>query len=171
MSMSQHGLEAPFFPKKGAKVQHRRYAILKRFLPFARVAGKASQSLYYLNSHLDSSCRNLLRIMLSTFEGQEALKEKSSRTLWDSITSAGDKRREERKRDAGRAGCTQRRKLVVEFVENTGEIVWASETRAALELWLGWLASLLSLEKTERRSCSFPSTGKRLLLSGKSVKT
>lgn len=57
----------------------------------------------------------------------------------------------------------------MKHLKNNCERVWAAETRANMNLWLGSLIEMLQLDDGERYSCSSPSIGRRLLLTGKSA--
>lgn len=57
-----------------------------------------------------------------------------------------------------------RRKLFKKHLQSDGDRVWASETRAAMSVWTGWLAALLQLNDNRRYPCSLLITDGRLLL-------
>lgn len=103
--------------------------------------------------------------MLSTTESKEALKKGANRTLWFLIIGAVDKMRDKMERDAGRAWFASRRKPLMKQFEDNGVRVWAARTRAALEVWLGWLAAHLQSDDSEKYSCSLSNTGGRPVLS------
>lgn len=58
-----------------------------------------------------------MRVTSSTFQGEEALKDKASQMLWSLIMNAGDERRNQRKRDFARAPYTSRCKQLIEHTE------------------------------------------------------
>lgn len=58
------------------------------------------------------------------------------------IINEGDERRDRRERDAEKAQYTSRRSLHMERLEKDGDREWAATTRAAMEVWLGWIAAL-----------------------------
>lgn len=136
MSLYQHGLGAAFLAKRATEIQHRRYAILKVSGAFGEAPENVLQSLHYPDFLLESSFGDLLRFMLSTSEGDEALKEEAKRALSNHVINSSDERRDERERSAGRARYTSRRRLLMEHLENDGDRVWAARTRAALSVWL-----------------------------------
>lgn len=140
-------LESGFFAEKAAEKRHHRDVILKGFQTFAEAPGDVLQSLDYQTVLLESSFRELPRLLVSTFEDEKALKRKASRELWSTIFNAGDERRSQRGRDAGRARYTSRPQLLTGHLENHDERVWAAKTRAAMNAWLGWLVAMLPLHK------------------------
>lgn len=48
--------------------------------------------------------------------------------------------------------------------------MWAAKSRAAMNMWLGWLTTLQQLADSGEFLCGLPSLGKRLLLAGKGAK-
>lgn len=62
------------------------------------------------------------------FKGEESLKEKAARTVWNPIINVGVERREKREQDAGRLQYTLRRKVLMEHPKNDGDRVWAAKT-------------------------------------------
>lgn len=85
-----HGLWTAIAAKKGAEVEHREYAVLEWLGNFAEAPGNFFHSLAYHNTVLRRFFKHLLPFMLSKFEGEEALKNEASRTLWSPIINAGD---------------------------------------------------------------------------------
>lgn len=71
------------------------------------------------------------------------MREDESRALWNLSINAGDERPDKEDLDAGRVVYKSSRKLLVEHLENHVGGVLAAKTRAAIDLWLGWIAALL----------------------------
>lgn len=63
------------------------------------------------------------------------------------------------------------RKLLMDHLKSNGESLWAARTRAAMDVWLGWLAVVLNLDKKENFTCSFSITYGRLLLTRRWLQT
>lgn len=103
MPVYQHGFGTVAFTERAAEVQPTEHATLERFRSFAEASGSGLESVHYANTLSDSFFGDFLRLTHFTFEGREALKEKPSRALWDSIISRGDEKRDKRERGAGRA--------------------------------------------------------------------
>lgn len=50
---------------------------------------------------------------------------------------------------------------------SAGNQVWAAPTKVGVDLWLGWLAVVLNLDRNNLSLCSLPKTGEKLLLTGR----
>lgn len=114
--------------------------------------------------------QSFFRFRHFTFEGEEKLREETSQKVRSLIITEGDERHDERKRDAGRGGCTLRRKLRMEHLQDHFDRRCAARTPATMNLWPGWLAALLQPDENVRYPCSVSHTGGRLLLTGKGAK-
>lgn len=55
-------------------------------------------------------------------------------------------------------------------LERNGSQVWAARTCAGMDVWFGWFAAVLKLNKNGVLPCSLATTGERLLLRGRGAK-
>lgn len=89
--------------------------------PFAEASESVLESQDYPAILLKVSCGGFLWFSLFTFETEKALKEETSRTLWNTIINVGGEKREKKEQDAGRALYTSERKPLMEHLESEGE--------------------------------------------------
>lgn len=112
MLMYQHERRASFSASIGAEVQHSTVATSEELGASAKARREVLQLPNYPRTLQESSFRYLLWFMISTFEREETLKEDRSRTICSLLINTGDKKRDKRDQDAGRALYTSRRKLL-----------------------------------------------------------
>lgn len=73
--------------------------------------------------------------------------------------------------DAEGAWYPPRRKLLMGTLADDDVRKWAARARAAMDVWLDWLAALLQLDGGVRYSRSLPISGRRRLLIGMGAET
>lgn len=61
--------------------------------------------------------------------------------------------------------------MVLQYLMNDEERVWAGVCQAALYVWIAWLLALVSLRRQETHSPALPGTGGPYLQSGCGVET
>lgn len=66
--------------------------------------------------------------------------------------------------DAGRARYGSMRKLVTKYLKSDKSRVRPAWIRTGMDVWPGWIGAVLTLDRKTVCSCSFPKTGRRLLL-------
>lgn len=59
---------------------------------------------------------------------------------------------------------TSTKKLLVDFMEESGSRIRAGKRRAVLDVWSGWLAALLNLDGRFEEPSVLPQSGGRYLL-------
>lgn len=101
VSTNQHGLGVAHFAKRVLEIQHHEYTILQGFGLFVEAPVEALQSVQYPDTFPQSSLGELWRLMLLIYEGEEAMKEETSRSQWILLSSAGAQSPDKRERDAG----------------------------------------------------------------------
>lgn len=112
---------------------------------------------------------NFLEFTHSTFKGEKVLEDKASRSLWNPVVNVGDEKQDINEQDAVRRHSALMRELIMEYLESDGEWMWAARSRVATDVWLEWIADVLNLDDSGKSPCSFPDTGRRMLLTGRAV--
>lgn len=62
-------------------------------------------------------------------------------------------------RDTGKARYSHRKKLLLEYVEADNGRVWCAKRRVELDVWLGWFAALMKLNRIKQGDSWMPNSG------------
>lgn len=107
------------------------------------------------------------------FPGENALRDPSRRTEWNPIHNTGNHAHDTRKNDVGAARYQSTNNFVTNVLETANNVELAHK-RAHMDVWIGILASFLSLDGITPVSdiatvekLFLPATGGRLLLTGR----
>lgn len=104
--------------------------------------------------------------MNSAFSGEGKQHAEEIQVMWNPLIDTRDWQREKSDQDDGSARFASTRELMMPNLKISESRLWAARTRAAMGVWLGWLAAVRSLQDSGVWTSSPPKTGKRLLLTG-----
>ena len=106
------------------------------------------------------------------FPGEDHLRDEGNRTNWNPIINTGDEEKDQQHRDMGAARYQSTNNFVTKVLEQNENVVYAYK-RAHIDVWIGFLASMLNLNNATRNSdietievLYLPVTGGRRLLTG-----
>lgn len=105
--------------------------------------------------------------MLPTFAGEAALKQESPRCLWKSIFIAAVDFINKPDRDRGTARYVSRSRLRVSYKKKGESIVKLASRRAALDICVDIISSMVASDVADNHLIYFPVTGSRYLLKGR----
>ena len=101
------------------------------------------------------------------FPGEVALVNESNRDLWSPIINRGETESDEKDRNEGVERYSSTRKLLEKTFETSRDYVSIAERRAALDLWIGWVCSMLDVDNHCTWRTEIPNGGGRFLMTGK----
>ena len=102
-----------------------------------------------------------------TFQGEKYHKKEENLTQWSSIINKGDLFKYEADRDNGLSRYSSTRDLLETRFESSEEEVWIARRRTALDVLLGWIYTLLELDRRRQWPFSFSESGGRFLLTSR----
>ena len=109
----------------------------------------------------------LFREIEEWFPGEVALVNESNRDLWSPIINRGETESDEKDRNEGVERYSSTRKLLEKTFETSRDYVSIAERRAALDLWIGWVCSMLDVDNHCTWRTEIPNGGGRFLMTGK----
>lgn len=163
-SMHQHGLDAAFSAKQAAEAAPHSYAILTGLRTFLHASRDILWILIYPHTLPEWPLGEFLELTRSKLWGKDELRGEKAQSLRSPITNVEDKQRHRSRQNGGGGLYASRQDLLMKYLESNVSQVWAAGTRAAMEVWLGWLAAVLNLDRNFVVPCSLPEIGGRLLL-------
>lgn len=81
------------------------------------------------------------------FQGEEELRAVKNRTLRIPTINVEVEQRDRNDRNDGRPRYAWRQELVGDYLQSDWSRMCAARTRAGMQIWLGWLALVLSLDQ------------------------
>ena len=167
------GYGAAYFTEHRQNVLLKGYTILEGFADFSSVPDSVLSTIDPSGvfkkdqEHRNGRVQELFEFFMSTFPGEERLKNEENRKHWNPIVNSGDLSKDTRFQDRGIARYSSTRMLLMDEIEDDESKVWAAVSRASLDVWVAQLAALLQLRDPSSERLSIPRTGGRLLLTGK----
>ena len=110
---------------------------------------------------------DLFRKIEEWFPGEAALVNESDRDLWSPIINRGEIDHDEKDRNEGVGRYSSTRRLLENTFETSRDYVSLAERRAALDLWIGWVCSMLDVDNHCTWRTEIPNGGGRFLMTGK----
>ena len=156
-----------FFARKKAEIDFRGYCIMEEMGDPFRVPTRITQAMNIPHSFPIESLEKLYDFMETTFPGEEAIKDEKQREHWNPIINSGDASTDLNQRNGGHARISSTTRLLIGHMESDRQRMWAARRRAALDLWMGWLLSLLNLDNYAQWESFVPKSGGRFLMTGK----
>ena len=175
------GLGTGYFAAKREELKHRGYAVLESFgdmscIPPDVIMDSMKKSLIQKGSEKDAGdeklryyvdTQQLFDFFMTTFPGEEALKLQENRELWNPIVNQGHENGDMDKQDKGIGRFMSQRKLMMEHLEKSSENVWVARSKCALDMWIGFITTVLCIRVGTNGESFLSKTGGRLLLTGK----
>ena len=169
---AQHGLglnlSLGFFQRKAAEVRHLGYTTLEGFACPTVLDGEECPE--DVNPSRWESHEELLKFIVSTYPGPNAIRIVKNRKWWNPIITGGVEKDDEAQNRTGLVRAQSVRRFVMEHLESHKDRVWAARRRALQDVWSGWLCALLNLDDNGKYRLHLPATGGRYLITPKGAK-
>lgn len=140
-------IAAGYFTVCQAQVNHRIYSVLEIFADRCNFQA----SLFDVKSWgvryrlFEKAWKRCLHSCTISFQGNENSVPRRLVVCGTQILDVGDYAIDLHNRDKGMTRYLLTKKQLLDFIEDDDYLVWAGQKRAALDEWLGWLATLLSV--------------------------